>query len=94
MKDVIDPVDGAGRDGEIGEVAFDEFNAGDVRQVLALAGDQAVDDAHASAAADELFREVGTDEAGAAGDEVGSHTARYLSKIAAAAGPAAEPVHA
>ena len=39
------------------------------------------------AAADELFREMGTDEAGAAGDEVGSHTARYLSKNAAEAGP-------
>ena len=41
-----------------------------MREVLALAGDQAVDDAHALAAAEELFSEVRADEAGATGDEV------------------------
>ena len=55
---------------EIGDVAFEELDARQMREVLAVAGDQAVGDADAFAAADELFCEVGTDEAGAAGDEV------------------------
>ena len=55
---------------EIGEVALEELDAADVIEVAALAGDQAVGDADAVAAPDELFGQVGADEAGAAGDEV------------------------
>jgi hypothetical protein len=40
-----------------------------MRQILALAGDQTVDDADAFAAPDQLFSQVGPDEAGTAGDE-------------------------
>ena len=70
VQHVVDARDGASRDVEVGEVALEELDARDVREVAALAGDQAVDDADALAAADELFREVGADEAGAAGDEI------------------------
>ena len=41
-----------------------------MREVLAMAGDQAVDDADLFAAADELFCKVGSDEARATRDEV------------------------
>ena len=47
-----------------------KLDAGRCARFCALAGDEAVDDAHAVAAAEQLFREVGADEAGAAGDEV------------------------
>ena len=70
MEDVVDALDGALRDREIGEIAFEELDAGEVREVLALAGDQAVDDADLFAAANQFFCQVGSDEAGAAGDEV------------------------
>ncbi len=49
-------------------------------EVAALAGDQAVDDADGVAAADELLGEMRSDEAGAAGDEVGSHSVEFGSK--------------
>ena len=70
MQDVVDALHGARRDRKIGEVAFEEIDAGQMREVLAMAGDQAVGDADLLAAADELFCEVGSDEAGATGDEV------------------------
>ena len=57
----------------IGEVAVQELDLRQVLDVARVPGDQAVDDAHALAAADELFDEVRTDEAGAAGDDVESH---------------------
>ncbi len=70
MKDVIDPLNGAPRDVEIGEIAFEEIDAGQMREIFAMAGDQAVGDAHLLAAANELFCEVGSDEARATCDEV------------------------
>ena len=78
------PLHGASSDVEVGEVALEEFHRRDVREVLALAGDQAVDDADAFAAADELLREVRPDEAGAAGNEIVGHIACELSKKEAA----------
>ncbi len=51
---------------------------GQMREVLALARDQAVDDADALAAANELFAQVRSNEAGAAGDEIVSHGVSLL----------------
>ena len=70
MQHVVHALDGALGDVHVREIAFDELHRRQVVEVAALAGDQAVDDADALAAADELFREVRSDEAGAAGDEV------------------------
>lgn len=58
----------------IGDVALEEFGAG--RQVLALAGGEIIQHAHAIAARDQRVREVGADEAGPAGDEVKRHESR------------------
>ena len=55
---------------EVGEVAFEELDAGRCVEVAALAGDEAVDDADAMAAPDEFLGEMRADEAGAAGDEI------------------------
>ena len=63
---------------QVGEIAFEELDAGKVIEIAALAGDQVVDDADAVAAANEFFREVGSDEAGAAGDEIRGHSRRSL----------------
>ena len=63
----------ASSDVEVGEVALEEFYRWDVREVLALAGDQVVDDAYVLAAARELFREVRPDEARAARNEIVRH---------------------
>ena len=41
---------------EVGEVAFEELDARQVREIRALAGDQAVDDADAVAAARRALR--------------------------------------
>ena len=70
MQDVVDPLHRALRDRQIGEIAFEEIDAGQMREVLAMAGDQAVDDADLFAAAYELFCEVGSDEARTTGYEV------------------------
>ena len=63
-------VDSAARHIAGGKVALEEFDALDMIEVAPLAGDQAVDDADAMAAPDELFGEMGSDEARAAGNEV------------------------
>ena len=70
MQDVIDALHGARRKGEVGDIAFEEFDAGQMREVLAVAGDQAVGDTNPFAAAYELFGKVGTDETCTTGDEV------------------------
>ena len=84
MQDEINAIDRATRDVEIGKVAFDEIDAGDVCEVLARAGDEAVDDTDLLAAVDELFRQVRSDEPGTAGYKIQIHAARCLSAIAAA----------
>jgi hypothetical protein len=80
VQDVLDAGHGALSDREVGQVAFDELHTGDVCEVVALAGHETVDDADLFAATDELFREMGSDEAGAAGHEVMGHTGGHLSK--------------
>ena len=84
MKDVVDALDDAFRNLEIGEIAFDEFDFRQVRDILALASNQAVDHPYALAATDEFFSQVRTNEAGPAGDQVVRHTTAHLSKISAA----------
>ena len=53
----------------LSQIPFVQFCSGKTRQVRALSGDEAVDDAHTMAATDQFLREVRSDEAGAAGDE-------------------------
>ena len=66
------PCDHAGGHRRIREIALDELHA--VAQVVLVAGDEIVDDAHAVAARDELFGNVRADEAGAAGNEIVSQS--------------------
>ena len=73
MQHVVAPVHRAPGDFQVGEVSLEEVDATDVVQIAALAGDERVGDADAVTAPDELLREVGSDEAGAAGDQVVSH---------------------
>ena len=70
MEDVVDPLHGAPRDRQIGQISFEEIDTGQMREVFAMAGDQAVDDANLFAAANELFCKVGSDEARATCDEI------------------------
>ena len=60
-------------DREVGQVSLDQLDARHVRQVFTLAGNEAVGNAHAFAAAEQLFGDMRPDEPGAAGDEVGGH---------------------
>jgi hypothetical protein len=69
-------------DGQVGEVSFEELDAGNVIEIAALTRDQTVGDTHGMAAANEFFAEMRTDEPGAAGDEVVRHVA-CLSNIRA-----------
>src|SRR3989304_1493703 len=77
--EVIGSLTERGTDG-VGEVPVGELGLGHMGEVVALAGDGAVDDAHAVAATHEGFGEVRADEAGAAGHKVVGHTCSYLSK--------------
>ncbi len=70
MQHVLHAVDRAAGDLGVRQVAFEEFHGRKMIEVAALARDQAVDDADAMAAPDELFREMRPDEARAAGDEI------------------------
>ena len=74
MQHIIHSRNGALCDIQIGEVAFEEFRAGEVFEVSSLAGNQAVNDTDRLPSPDELFGEVRSDEAGAASDEVSSHS--------------------
>ena len=70
MQHVVHAIDRPPGDCQVGQVAFDELHAGERHEVSPIAGDEVVGDAHTRAAAEQFFREVGSDEAGAAGDEV------------------------
>jgi hypothetical protein len=83
MQDVVDALDGASRDVQIGQISLHELDVGDVRKIAPLAGGQIVHDADALPAADKFLRQMRTDETGAAGDEVMGHNAVDLSKNAA-----------
>jgi hypothetical protein len=70
MQDVINALCCTLRHRKIGKIPFDEVDAREMREILAVAGNQAVDDADLFAAEQELFCKVGSDEASATGDEV------------------------
>ena len=82
MQHVIHALRSALRERQIGEVAFEELDARNVIEIAPVAGDEAVGDADAVAAADEFFREMRADEPGAAGDEVRSHSVEVPSQEA------------
>ena len=62
-----------GRDSEIGKVALDELDVRHVRQIGALARDEAVHDADAFAAAAQFFTEMRSDEPRAASNKIVGH---------------------
>ena len=70
MEDVLHALHGAAGHVAGGEIALEEFDALDMIEIAPLAGDQAVDDADAMTAPGQLFSEMGSDKARAAGDEV------------------------
>jgi hypothetical protein len=70
VQHVVDACDCPRRDGHVGEVALDELHAGNMRKVPAMAGAQIVDDADLVMATDQLFGQMRSDEARAAGDKV------------------------
>ena len=80
MQHVIHSSDGPHGERQIGEIAFEELHARDVIEITALARDEVVGHADAMASTDKLFREMRTDEAGAAGDKVRSHSVEVYSK--------------
>src|SRR5678815_4578587 len=83
MQHVVDASHRALGHREVCEVSLNQLDARNVRQVLALAGDEAVRDAHAFTAANQLFNQMGSDESGTAGDEVRGHCCGYRSKSVA-----------
>jgi hypothetical protein len=74
VQHVVHTLDRAARHLDIGQVPLDQLDLRQMREVLALSGDKTVDDADARAAANELFCQMGTDETGAAGHEIVSHS--------------------
>jgi hypothetical protein len=70
MQHVVDPLDSALRDCKVGEVPFNELDAREMCEISAMARNEAVDDTNPFAAANELFCQVGSDEARATRDEV------------------------
>ena len=85
MEDVVDPLGRPLRECEIGQIPFEELDPLDVIEVTPLAGYEAVGDTHGVPAPVKLFREVRSNESGAAGDEVMSHM-HHLSNIRAQPG--------
>ena len=73
MQHVVDAAARPACHGDVGEVALEELHVREVRQVLALAGDQAVHDADGLAATGQFFTEMRSDETCAAGNEIVSH---------------------
>ena len=80
MQDILHPLDRAPRDVHVGEVAFQEVDAGNVIEIATFAGNQTVNDADRVAAAHELFSQVRSDESCAAGDEKRSHSVEVRCK--------------
>jgi hypothetical protein len=71
VEDELHPLDGPCANGRVGKIALDELDVLNVGEVVSLTRYQTVDHAHAMAAPDQLLRQMGPDEAGAAGDEIG-----------------------
>jgi hypothetical protein len=62
VKDGIHACDRALREWQVGEIALEKLDTVDVIQIAPRAGDQTVGDTNAVAAANEFFRQVGTDD--------------------------------
>jgi len=85
MQDIVGAAHGLAGDVQIGEIAFEKLDFRQVGEVLALARDQTVHDAHAFPATNELFGDVRTDEAGSPGyEKLGPELIANLSKKPAA----------
>ena len=80
MQDVVAPGDCPSRELQVGDVALEKLHGLERVQIAALAGNEGVGHADAMAAPHEFFREVRSDESGAAGHEVVRHAAN-LSNI-------------
>ena len=74
MKHVVHPDDGASRKRRIRQVAFEEFHVVEVIEIAALASDEIVSDTDTMAPSHQLLRKMGSDEPGAAGHKIGSHS--------------------
>jgi hypothetical protein len=81
VQHIVHAGDGALGEREVRKVSLKQLDAGNVRQVFALTGDEAVRHAHAFTAANQLFDEVRSDESGAAGDEIGGHVAPIGARV-------------
>src|SRR5205809_79491 len=68
------------RFGSVGEVPLHELHARNVIEIAALAGAQVVGDPDAVPPAYEFFRQMRSNEPGAARDKVRSHNAEVYSK--------------
>ena len=73
MQHVIHAGHRRARDIEIRQIALDELDRAQVREVAPVAGDQTVGHAHALAAPFEFFGEMRADEACATGYQVERH---------------------
>ena len=78
MQDVLDALDGASGHRLVGEIALDELDLVDVREIASMAGDQAVDDANAIAPLAQGLDHVRPDEAGPTGDQIERHVVPNL----------------
>ena len=65
MQYIVDALHGAFCQREIGKVAFEKVDAGQMCEIVPMAGNQAVDDSHLFTAPQKLFCKVGSDEASA-----------------------------
>jgi hypothetical protein len=84
VQHVIAPGDGLLSDAEVRQITFEELDLRKVVDVAALACNKRVRHPDLMPATHELFRQVRTDETGAAGDQILSHRVPTL----AISGPA------
>jgi hypothetical protein len=73
MEDDVTALYGLPRDIDRGQIAFLKIDTGNAIEIASSARDQTIDNAHGVAAPNQFFREMRSDESGAAGDEVLSH---------------------
>ena len=73
MKNVFDTLHRAPSHIQLRQIPVNELDLRQMRKVLALACDQAVDDTDVFTAANELFAQVRSNETGTAGDEIVRH---------------------
>ena len=74
MKDVIHALGRSLCECGIGEIAFEHFRVLQMSEVVTFARDEVIGDADTMSASQKFFGEMRSDEAGAAGDEIRSHS--------------------